>query len=46
MYLVESRCEPSPCKNGATCTENIENYICSCVAGFMGKNCEREFPKL
>ena len=30
------------CKNGGTCvttTNNVEGYVCSCAAGFIGADC-------
>lgn len=33
----------NPCKNGGTCTDLDGDYECSCVNGFMGKNCEEDF---
>ena len=32
-------CYPSPCKNNGTCIDGVNNYTCSCVPGFEGKNC-------
>ena len=32
-------CAPNPCKNGATCTDGVDSYSCTCVAGFNGTNC-------
>jgi len=29
-----------PCLNGATCTNTIGSYYCTCPAGFEGPNCE------
>ena len=31
-----------PCKNGATCsdTDGMDNYMCDCVPGYMGRDCE------
>ncbi|XP_060081689.1 protein SpAN-like [Ylistrum balloti] len=34
-------CRDVNCQNGGTCNSNDNNYWCSCVAGFMGRNCER-----
>ena len=29
-----------PCLNGATCTDGINSYNCTCAAGYTGENCE------
>ncbi|TNM90159.1 hypothetical protein fugu_004393 [Takifugu bimaculatus] len=37
------KCLSSPCRNGATCLDNLDDYVCLCPKGpvwFMGKNCE------
>ena len=28
---------PSPCKNGASCTNTYGTYLCRCKAGYTGK---------
>ena len=38
--LVENKCEPNPCLNGATCSESEDDYVCTCRAGFLGHSCE------
>uniref|UniRef100_A0A1X7SFT7 EGF-like domain-containing protein n=1 Tax=Amphimedon queenslandica TaxID=400682 RepID=A0A1X7SFT7_AMPQE len=32
-------CSPDPCKNGATCNDQVADYQCECPRGFRGKNC-------
>ena len=32
-------CSPNPCQNDGTCTDEANNYTCSCVAGYTGYNC-------
>lgn len=34
-----NECEANPCKNGAACTDSLNNYTCSCLAGFNGRTC-------
>ncbi len=33
-------CQPAPCKNNGTCVDVAENYICSCIATYYGRDCE------
>ncbi|XP_072046563.1 uncharacterized protein [Amphiura filiformis] len=33
-------CAASPCLNGGTCTDGINDYMCACVMGYEGANCE------
>ncbi|XP_052224816.1 CUB and sushi domain-containing protein 3-like [Dreissena polymorpha] len=37
-----NECSPNPCQNGATCAHSINNYTCTCVAGYTGRNCQTE----
>ena len=32
-------CYPNPCLNNGTCTDGVNDYNCTCVPGFAGKNC-------
>ena len=34
-------CDPEPCENGATCTVEVDDYSCACMAGYEGKNCSQ-----
>ena len=33
-------CALNPCMNGATCTDLLNDYNCSCVGSWKGKNCD------
>ena len=33
-------CYSSPCQNNAACTDSVNKYICNCLPGFTGANCE------
>jgi len=35
-------CDPNPCDNGGNCTDGINSFICHCVDGFTGENCETD----
>ena len=32
-------CASNPCTNSATCSDQVNHYICICPAGFTGKGC-------
>ncbi|XP_005526278.1 PREDICTED: coagulation factor IX [Pseudopodoces humilis] len=42
-YVDGDQCNPNPCKNGASCEDQINSYVCWCPAGYEGKNCEIDF---
>ena len=33
-------CASNPCQNGATCTDGVNGFSCSCAPGFSGELCE------
>ena len=39
-------CANGPCENGGNCTDAVNDYNCSCVAGYTGKNCSIGKPIL
>ena len=44
IYFTDSKCSPSPCKNGGTCTlKGYTGYKCQCRPGYYGKNCEGSY---
>ena len=38
--LLLDECSPDPCQNGATCMDGVNQYTCSCLAGYEGTDCE------
>jgi len=36
-----NECVSHPCRNGGTCTDQVNGYNCSCVEGFEGTRCTR-----
>ena len=42
MYRLSdiNECDPDPCMNGATCTNGIGMFTCSCAAGYTGTTCD------
>ena len=42
FYLFEDidDCANSPCQNGGSCTDGVNQFTCQCVTGFTGTNCE------
>ena len=34
-----NECEPSPCLNNGTCQDQVNNYTCTCIDGWVGRNC-------
>ncbi|XP_022778087.1 versican core protein-like, partial [Stylophora pistillata] len=32
-------CDLNPCENGAICVDGVNDYTCTCMAGYDGKNC-------
>lgn len=32
-------CSPNPCQHGGTCADQLNNFTCTCAAGYTGKNC-------
>ncbi|KAK0410740.1 hypothetical protein QR680_005299 [Steinernema hermaphroditum] len=41
-YLREDECLKKPCKNGGTCFDQFDKYMCLCPPHFSGSNCEFE----
>ncbi|KAH3703325.1 hypothetical protein DPMN_078359 [Dreissena polymorpha] len=35
-----NECASTPCHHGGTCSAGVNDYTCTCSAGFSGRNCE------
>ena len=33
-------CRSSPCLNGGTCFDKLNNFTCDCIIGFVGRTCK------
>ncbi|XP_055986299.1 coagulation factor IX isoform X1 [Sorex fumeus] len=40
QYVDGDQCESSPCQNGGLCKDDVNSYVCWCLEGFEGRNCE------
>ncbi|XP_053737102.1 delta-like protein C [Synchiropus splendidus] len=38
--LEINECDSSPCRNGGSCHDLVNDYTCTCPPGFYGKNCQ------
>ena len=39
-------CEKKPCQNGGTCIDKVNGYMCTCIKGYTGLNCETGMDRL
>ena len=44
LSLDTDDCYPNPCLNNGTCIDEVDDYKCFCVPGFVGKNCSNSKP--
>lgn len=41
LHVAEiNECDSDPCQNGATCSDFVDFFNCTCVAGYEGTLCE------
>ena len=38
--FITDLCRGTPCENDGTCIEDEDDYTCTCVPGFTGRNCQ------
>ncbi|EDO35413.1 predicted protein, partial [Nematostella vectensis] len=38
-------CNPNPCRNEGTCTDNNGSFKCSCIPGYTGRLCESDIDE-
>ena len=39
IILDINECASNPCKNNATCKDDVNSYTCQCIAGYDGLHC-------
>lgn len=42
MFSKVSQCQYKPCKNGATCIDLKDDFMCRCTTDYVGKICDRK----
>ena len=40
LHIDIDECNSSPCQNSGTCSDDVNQYTCSCIPGYAGTNCE------
>uniref|UniRef100_A0ABM5FVC3 Coagulation factor VII n=1 Tax=Pogona vitticeps TaxID=103695 RepID=A0ABM5FVC3_9SAUR len=45
IYVDGDQCKSNPCHYGGTCKDGIDSYTCTCLSGYLGRNCEYTIQK-
>ena len=40
FHAVVNACKSNPCKHGGNCSTNGIDYMCTCVTGYEGDDCD------
>lgn len=40
MPVDINECDSSPCENGGSCEDEVDDYTCHCLAGYSGDHCQ------
>ena len=40
FFLDINECAPDPCGDHGECEDLVNDYHCTCIPGFRGRNCE------
>ena len=40
--IIVYPCDSSPCKNGATCKNVEDKFMCNCTKGYTGVSCDQK----
>ena len=45
IFQDDNACDTNPCKNDGTCIDDVYSYVCNCLPGYDGENCETGITK-
>uniref|UniRef100_A0ABM0M578 Fibropellin-1-like n=1 Tax=Saccoglossus kowalevskii TaxID=10224 RepID=A0ABM0M578_SACKO len=41
-FIDINECASNPCLNNGTCVDGVDSYVCNCVVGYSGDNCQTD----